>query len=73
MWGHFILSKATKSRLNTKRGIGELAFQAQTTPIPLLTPTYRGLVFSIILSDSPAHIFAAQNHFPITELTAQYF
>ena len=25
-------SKATKSRLNTKRGIGELAFQAQTAP-----------------------------------------
>ena len=27
--------------------------------------------FSIILSDSPAHIFAAQNHFPITESTAR--
>ena len=45
MWGHFILSKATKSRQNTKRGIGELAFQAQTTPIPLLTPTFCGLIF----------------------------
>ena len=38
-------SKATKSRLNTKRGIGELAFQAQTAPIPLLTPTFCGLIF----------------------------
>ena len=66
-------SKATKSRLNTKRGIEELAFQAQTTPIPLLTPTFRGLVFSTILSDSPAHIFAMQNHLPITESTTQYF
>ena len=66
-------SKATKSRLNTKRGIGELAFQAQTAPIPLLTPSFRGLIFSIILSDSPAHIFAVQNHLPITESTDQYF
>ena len=38
-------SKVTKSRLNTKRGIGELAFQAQTAPIPLLTPTFCDLIF----------------------------
>ena len=29
--------------------------------------------FSIILSDSPAHIFAVQNHLPITKSTARYF
>ena len=45
MWGHFILSKDMKIQLKTKRGIGELAFQAQTTPIPLLTLAFNILIF----------------------------
>ena len=55
-------SKATKSRLNTKRGIGELAFQAQTAPIPLLTPTFRGLIFFYnSLRFTCPHLFCAES------------
>ena len=38
-------SKDMKTQLKAKRGIGELAFQAQTTPIPLLTLTFHILIF----------------------------